>query len=88
MNDFGVLSKILMVALVVTFACALGGAFLPGTAGVWSGTACIIILIAVPVLRVTWLVVDWSRTRDVKFALLGCASLDVLATSGAIVFLR
>jgi len=88
MNDFGVLAKILMVALVVTFACALGGAFLPGTAGVWSGTACIIILIAVPVLRVTWLVVDWSRTRDVKFALLGCALLVVLATSGAIVVLR
>ena len=88
MNDFGVLSKILMVALVVTFACALGGAFLPGTAGVWSGTACIIILIAVPVLRVTWLVVDWTRTRDEKFALLGCALLVVLATSGAIVFLR
>jgi hypothetical protein len=88
MNDFGVLSKILMVALVVTFACALGGAFLPGTIGVWSGTACIIILIAVPVLRVTWLVVDWTRTRDVKFALLGCALLVVLATSGAIVVLR
>ena len=88
MNDFGVLSKILMVALVVTFACALGGAFLPRTAGVWSGTACIIILIAVPVLRVTWLVVDWTRTRDMKFALLGCALLVVLATSGAIVILR
>jgi hypothetical protein len=88
MNDFGVLSKILMVALVVTFACALGGAFLPGTAGVWSGTACIVILIAVPVLRVTWLVVDWTRTRDVKFALLGSVLLVVLATSGAIVVLR
>ena len=88
MNDLGVLSKILMVALVVTFACALGGAFLPGTAGVWSGTACVVILIAVPVLRVTWLVVDWTRTLDVKFALLGCALLVVLATSGAIVFLR
>ena len=88
MNDFGVLSKILMVALVVTFACALGGAFLPGTAGVWSGTACIIILIAVPVLRVTWLVVDWTRTRDVKFALLGSVLLVVVATSGAIVVLR
>jgi hypothetical protein len=88
MNDLGVLSKILMIALVVTFACALGGAFLPGTIGVWSGTACIVILIAVPVLRVTWLVVDWTRIRDVKFALLGCALLVVLASSGAIIFLR
>ena len=88
MNDLGVLSKILMIALVVTFACALGGAFLPGTIAVWSGTACIIILIAVPVLRVTWLVVDWTRIRDVNFALLGCALLVVLAMSGAIIFLR
>jgi len=88
MNDLEVLSKILTIALVVTFACALGGAFLPGTIGVWSGRACIVILIAAPVLRVAWLVVDWTRTRDVKFALLGCALLVVLATSGAIVFLR
>jgi hypothetical protein len=88
MNDLGVLSKILMIALVLTFVCALGGAFLPGTAGVWSGTACIVILIAVPVLRVTWLVVDWTKSRDVKFALLGCALLVVLASSGAIIFLR
>jgi hypothetical protein len=88
MNDLEVLSKILTIALVVTFACALGGAFLPGTIGVWSGRACIVILIAAPVLRVTWLVVDWTKTRDVKFALLGCALLVVLATSGAIIFLR
>ena len=88
MNDLGVLSKILMIALVVTFACALGGAFLPGTIGNWSGRACIVILIAAPVLRVTWLVVDWTRTRDLKFALLGCALLFVLGTSGAIVLLR
>ena len=88
MNDLGVLSKILMVALVVTFAFALGGAFLPGTIGVWSGTACIVLLIAAPVLRVIWLVVDWTRIRDVKVALLGCALLVVLATSAAIIFLR
>ena len=88
MNDFRTLSKILMVALVVTFVCALGGAFIPGPVGTVSGTACIVFLIAAPVLRVGWLVVDWTRTRDVKFALLGCALLVVLATSGAIAFLR
>jgi len=88
MNDFRTLSKILMVALVVTFVCALGGAFIPGPVGTVSGTACIVFLIAAPVLRVGWLVVDWTRTRDVKFALLGCALLVVLATSGAIALLR
>ena len=88
MNDFRTLSKILMVALVVTFVCALGGAFIPGPVGTVSGTACIVFLIAAPVLRVAWLVVDWTRTRDVKFALLGCALLVVLAASGAIALLR
>ncbi len=88
MNDFRTLSKILMVALVATFVCALGGAFIPGPVGTVSGTACIVFLIAAPVLRVAWLVVDWTRTRDVKFALLGCALLVVLAASGAIALLR
>ncbi len=88
MNDFRTLSKILMVALVATFVCALGGAFIPGPVGTVSGTACIVFLIAAPVLRVAWLVVDWTRTRDVKFALLGCALLVVLAASGGIALLR
>lgn len=88
MNDLKTLSKILTIALVVTFACALGGAFIPGTVGHWSGTACIVILIAAPVLRVAWLVVDWTRLRDFRFAALGCGLLLVLMTSGAIALIR
>lgn len=88
MNDLKTLSKILTVALIITFACALGGAFIPGTVGHWSGTACIVILIAAPVLRVAWLVVDWTRVRDFRFALLGCGLLLVLMTSGAIALIR
>jgi hypothetical protein len=88
MNDFRFLSRILQAALVLTFALALGGAFLPGTLGTASGTACIVILIAAPVLRVAWLVVDWSREKDTRFAFLGCGLLAVLAASGAIIFIR
>lgn len=88
MNDLKALSKILTVALIVTFVCALGGAFIPGSVGHWSGTACIVILIAAPVLRVTWLVVDWTRIRDLRFALLGSGLLLVLVTSGAIALIR
>ena len=88
MNDLKTLSKILTVALIATFACALGGAFIPGAVGRWSGTACIVILIAAPVLRVAWLVVDWTRVRDFRFALLGCGLLLVLMTSGAIALIR
>ena len=53
-----------------------------------SGTACIVLLIAAPVVRVGWLVVDWTRERDTRFALLGSALLLVLATSGAIALVR
>ena len=88
MNSFKALSRIMQVALVVTFACALGGAFIPGTVGRVSGTACIVILIAAPVVRVSWLVVDWVRQGDTRFALLGCALLLVLAMSGAIALVR
>ena len=88
MNDLRVLSRILSIALAMSFALALGGAFVPGPIGQWSGTACIVILIAAPVLRVAWLAVDWTRARDLHFAVLGCVLLVVLMTSGAIAFVR
>ena len=88
MNDLNYLSRILQIALVVTFVFALGGAFIPGSIGTVSGTACIVILIAAPVLRVGWLVVDWTRLGDTRFAVLGGALLLVLLTSGSIVLIR
>ena len=88
MNDLKLLSRILQVALVVTFVLALGGAFIPGRMGAVSGTACIVILIAAPVLRVAWLVVDWTRLRDTRFAELGMVLLLVLLTSGTIALIR
>lgn len=88
MNDLKSLARILQIALFVTFALALGGAFIPGSIGDVSGTACIVILITAPVVRVGWLVVDWVRQGDRRFALLGSALLLVLATSGAIAFVR
>ena len=88
MNSFKALSRVMQVALVATFACAIGGAFIPGTIGRVSGTACIVLLIAAPVVRVGWLVVNWTRVRDTRFALLGCVLLLVLAASGTIALVR
>ena len=88
MNDLKLLGRILQIALFITFAFALGGAFLPGSIGQVSGTACIVILITAPVVRVGWLVVDWVRQGDKRFALLGSALLVVLAASGAIALVR
>ena len=88
MNDLKLLGRILQIALFITFAFALGGAFLPGSIGQVSGTACIVILITAPVVRVGWLGVDWVRQGDKRFALLGSALLVVLAASGAIALVR
>ena len=88
MNDLNLLGRILQIALFITFAFALGGAFIPGSIGQASGTACIVILITAPVVRVGWLVVDWVRQGDKRFALLGSVLLLVLATSGAIALVR
>jgi len=78
----------LQAALVLTFVLALGGAFLPGTIGTVCGTACIAVLIAAPVVRVTWLVVDWIRARDLRFALLGSGLLAVLMIGGTLALIR
>jgi hypothetical protein len=88
MKNLKWLARILQIALFVTFALALGGAFIPGSIGHISGTACIVILITAPVVRVGWLVVDWVRQGDKRFALLGCVLLLVLAASGAIALVR
>jgi len=86
-NDLRVLASILRVGVVVSFALALAGAFVPGQVGTASAVACIAVLVAAPVLRVGWLTVDWIRDGDRRFALLGSALLLVLA-SGAVVALR
>ena len=88
MNEFPILSRILQIALILTFALALGGAFIPGTAGRVSGIACIAILIVAPVLRVAWLVAEWWREKDTRFALLATGLLAVLALGAAAAFLH
>jgi len=86
-NDLRVLASILRVGVVVAFALALAGTFVPGPVGIAAAVACIAVLVTAPVLRVGWLTVDWIRDGDRWFALLGGALLLVLAT-GAVVALR
>ena len=81
------LATLMQVALVVAFLLALGGAFLPGTAGRVSGTICVAVLISAPILRVLWLTVSWARDGDRRFALFGAVLLAVLAVGSALAFL-
>ena len=82
------LAGLMQTALIAAFLLALGGAFVPGAVGHASGVACVVLLISAPVVRVGWLTVEWARTGDHRFALLGALLLGVLATSGALAFLK
>lgn len=75
-------------ALVLAFALALGGAFVPGPVGHVSGVLCVALLISAPILRVAWFTVEWARSGDRRFAALGCVLLGVLATGAVLAFLR
>jgi hypothetical protein len=81
------LGSLMQVALVVAFLLALGGAFLPGTAGRISGTICVAVLISAPILRVLWLTVSWAREGDRRFAIFGGILLAVLAVGSTLAFL-
>lgn len=84
MSDLRLLSSILRAGLVVAFALALGGAFIPGTVGTASAVACVAMLVSAPVLRVAWLTVDWARIGDRRFAALGGVLLAVLVASAVV----
>ena len=81
------LATLMQVALVVAFLLALGGAFLPGTAGRVSGTFCVVVLISAPILRVLWLTMSWARAGDRRFAIFGAFLLAVLAVGSTLAFL-
>lgn len=66
-------------ALVLALLLALGGVVLPGDAGRYSGVALVAILVAVPVVRVAWLLVRWVRRGDPRFAAAAAALLAVVA---------
>ena len=84
MSDLARLAGIFRIALGVAFVFALGGAFLPGAAGTASSVAALVVLTGAPVVRVVWVTVDWHRTGDRRFTLVGVALLVVLAVSGIV----
>jgi hypothetical protein len=82
------LASLMQFALLAAFVLALGGAFLPGSVGHFSGVTCIFLLIVTPVVRVAWLTTSWARSGDRRFALLGGGLLVVLAVGAVTAFLK
>lgn len=79
-----VLVRALQVALVLLLAVALAALLLPGGAAAIAGRTMVGLLVAVPLLRVTWMLVRWARKRDIRHALLAGGLLVVVA-SGVVV---
>jgi ABC-type antimicrobial peptide transport system permease subunit len=76
------LGKVVAAAAILGFVGALLG---DGVGDVLAAIA-VAMVVALPILRVTWLIAVWKKQRDTRFVLLGCG-LIVLIVIGVIVAL-
>ena len=74
------------LAWVTRVVIALGvlSAVLPDEAGVAVATAVVAAVVAVPLLRVLWLVHRWRQERDPRFVGMGLALLGVVAVGAVL----
>lgn len=73
------LTRALRVALVACGVLAAAAVVLPAPVGTWAGVAAVALLVGTPVARVIWFVQRWFRRGDVRYALVGCGVLAVIA---------
>jgi hypothetical protein len=66
-------------ALVLCAVLAVLAVVLPSPVAGWFGIAVVVVLVGVPLARVLWFVVRWFRRGDVRYALVGCGVLVVIA---------
>ena len=69
------ISATLIVAAVVAFV----GVVVPGDWGAGLATAAIVIVTAIPIVRVGWLVKRWAGQRDTKFVWAAVVLLALVA---------
>ena len=63
----------------VMFVLAVVGMLVPAAIGSVLAVAVVVAVIAIPLLRVCWLVFRWWQERDTRFAVIGLALLAVVA---------
>lgn len=68
----------------VVIALGLVSALLPEGSGIALATAVVSAVVAVPLLRVAWLVHRWRQERDRRFVGMGLALLGVIAAGAAL----
>ena len=77
----------LRITTRVALAAALAATVLPGDAGRAAGAAAVGLVIAAPLLRVSWLSYRWWRWGDRAFASVAASLLLVVGTGAAIAVL-
>jgi hypothetical protein len=79
-----IVRKVVLVAAVLGSVGILLG---DGVGDVFAGVA-LAVIIALPLLRVVWLVATWMRQRDLPFVALGTALLGLVALGFVLALLR
>lgn len=71
----------------ITFVAALAGTVLPGRAGRTASAVAVGLVIAAPLVRVSWLAYRWARWGDRLYASVAGSLLAVVGTGAAIAIL-
>ena len=79
--------KALQITSRVTLVAALAGTFIPGRTGRSASAVAVSLVIAAPLLRVSWLAYRWWRWGDRVFASVAASLLLVVGTGTAIALL-
>ena len=77
----------LRLATRITLVAALAGTVIPGDTGRWASAAAVGLVIAAPLLRVSWLAYRWWRWGDRLFASVAASLLAVVGAGAAIALL-
>jgi len=78
------MAMVLRISVLLAVALAVAGAVMDGDFGRFSAGACVVVIVALPLLRVVVQGLHWARIRDLRFALAAAGLLAVVAT-GAII---
>lgn len=63
---------------------AVAAIVLPGMLASGAETAVVTAAVAIPILRVCWLVIRWTQERDTRFVVVGLLLLTVIAVGATI----
>lgn len=74
--------------LIVAAVLALVGVLVPGDWGTGMATAAIVMVTAIPIVRVGWLVTRWAGQRDMKYAWAAVVLLALVAIGPIIALLQ